>query len=78
MFDNAGEKIQILAKVLFWITFLAGSIVGLVFCFGEGIALFLLLIPLSFFSGWLGSIAMYAFGELCENVYFIKHNINNK
>jgi len=73
MFRNAGAKIKVLALIMFWITLIGGTILGFALMEdSEGLSL--LLIPGAFLVGWLANLTLYAFGELCENVY----EINNK
>ena len=67
MFENAGAKIQGLAIVLFWLTLIAGVIAGIAMVGASG-GLSLLFIPAAFVGGWVNSIILCAFGELCENM----------
>lgn len=71
MFENAGAKIKVLAKVFFWLTVLGGGIPVAFFALDEEEPAVMLLIPLIMLAAWLGTIMMYAFGELCENVRII-------
>ena len=70
MFRNAGGKIKVLAIVMFWLMVIAGTIFGFALS-GDTEGISLLFIPGSFLVGWLSNLALYAFGELCENVYEI-------
>ncbi len=74
MFRNAGSKLKILAKVFFWITVISGLLVGIILADGSD-GLSLLIIPFAVIGGWLSTIMMYAFGELCENVKNISEKL---
>lgn len=67
MFQNAGKKLKTLAKVFFWIAVILGVILGVALA-GSTHGLSLIIIPLVVIGSWLSTIALYAFGELCENV----------
>ena len=73
LFENAGKKLQILAKVMFFVIFLGGTVYSIILA-GYSLA-YLLLIPASLLLGWVSSIALYAFGELCESIGNIRKNI---
>ena len=73
MLKNPGRQLKGLAMVIFAITVVAGVGFGLNSCLKqESIALKALIVFVSVVSsiiiGWLSSIFIYAFGELCENV----------
>ncbi len=76
MFSNAGGKIKVLAQVMFWLTFIAGTILCLVLA-GETDGITILFIPVAFFVSWLANLGLYAFGELCENVYEINRKTSS-
>ncbi len=69
MFRNAGVKLKVLAKVMFFV--LWGGIAIVLPVIAEEGALLLLTVPLGFLIGWLSTLLTYAFGELCQNVYEI-------
>lgn len=75
MFKNAGSKLQGLAIVIFVLFIIAGAIIGNALSKnGELIIVFVIVsIPL----GWVCSITLYAFGELCENVQTIAGKNNS-
>ena len=81
LFRNAGAKLKILALVFFVIDILIGVALG-VTCFIIGadsyegyifIIIGIAAILISPLIGWLNAIMIYAFGELCENVYDIRN-----
>lgn len=81
MFDNAGNKIKALSMISFWITFIGISLIILSTMDGINSAS-LLSIVIVFFATWLTHLGLFAFGELCENVYEInkmmrKNSTNN-
>ncbi|MBR4626249.1 MAG: hypothetical protein IKO47_00840 [Ruminococcus sp.] len=69
MFRNAGVKLKVLAKVMFFVIW--GGIAIVLPIMAEEGAFLLLSVPLGFLVGWLSTLLTYAFGELCENVYEI-------
>ena len=74
MFDNVGKKLKITAKVLFWVTAIVGTINGINLA-TEETANGLLMIPLAIFAAWVASLALYAFGDMCENIDLIRSNM---
>lgn len=81
LFRNTGAKLKILALVFFVIDILIGVALG-VTCFIIGadsyegyifIIIGIAAILISPLIGWLNAIMIYAFGELCENVYDIRN-----
>ena len=74
MFKNAGGKLKVLAIINFWFFVIAGVGVGLLFI--KGVFL-LITLPVSFWLGWVSSIVLYAFGELCNNVQTIAETVNS-
>lgn len=73
LFENAGQKIRILAKVIFWLWIVAGLILGIILKEISGI-LILVGIIAGFITGWINAIMLYLIGELAENVYLIRQN----
>lgn len=69
MFENIGNKIKTLAKVLCWIGIIVSVIVAIVLFASDddlvGIG-FLVLIGGSLIS-WIGSFVLFGFGQLVEN-----------
>lgn len=68
MFENVSAKIKVLARAFFFIIWVGGTIIGIYLSVSRSSGGFLLFVPASFLIGWLDTILMYAFGELCENV----------
>ena len=89
MWDNIGEKIKILAKIIAWVGIIASIIGGLILIVqgvkinqnswnGSGGGLLILgglgtIIGGSILS-WISSFSMYGFGELIDNSEIIKSN----
>ncbi|MBO4493841.1 MAG: hypothetical protein J5724_05575 [Ruminococcus sp.] len=73
MFDNAGKKLKITAKVLFWVIAIVGTINGIIAA--EDTATGLLMIPFSIFAAWVAGLSLYAFGDMCENLDLIRSNM---
>lgn len=84
MFENAGAKLKKLAIVFFVICLIAGAVAGNALAgviaafegYGPGAYLGSPLLTIvgavvGLIIGWLKSIVLYAFGELCENVNII-------
>lgn len=74
MFENAGAKLKVLAKISFALYVIGGLIAG----FGmleDSDGASLLIIPACVLAGWLATIMLYAFAELCENVTRIAYKI---
>lgn len=76
MFDNPGGKLKGFAIFIFALTVFAGVVLGVILSAKqESITFKALIVFISIASsiivGWLGSIFIYAFGELCENVDWI-------
>lgn len=67
MFENIGEKIKGLAKVVTIIGIIASCIGGLVIMFeGESFILGLITAALGSLGSWVGSFLLYGFGELID------------
>lgn len=81
LFKNAGPKLKVLAKVIFVISLIIGEIIGIVAIAAGAdshdgeifITIGIILVIISPLLAWLSAIAMYAFGELCENVNDIRY-----
>ena len=91
MFDNIGNSIKWVAKILYWIAVIAGIICGS-FCSTLGIqALFdeygrddavwilfgLLIIALSPIAAWIICAPIYGFGEIIDKLTEIERNTRN-
>jgi hypothetical protein len=77
MFDNIGEKIKMLAKVVCCIGIVASIIIGVVAAIGAddiGIVICLLIVILGGLLSWVGSFVLYGFGELVQNSAIIAVN----
>ena len=73
MFKNAGNKRKSIAIILFWTIVAVGTIEGLALTHKTLLALFL--IPLAVVLGYALSLALYAFGDMCENIDLLRSNI---
>lgn len=77
MFDNPGQKLKKLAKIVFWVIVSLAVIIGLVqFMLPSGYkrgTIELLSLLLSIGGGvliaWIASIGLYAFGDLVDDVH---------
>ena len=74
MFKNAGEKLKITAKVLFWVIAICGTING-IYVASKTDASGLLIIPITILSAWVTSLVLYAVGDMCENVDLMRSNM---
>lgn len=80
MFDNIGSKIKSLAQVVCWIGIIASVIGGIIVMasHSDAAATGLLIIAIGVVGSWVGSFALYGFGQLIENsdtlVEIAKHN----
>ena len=72
MFNNVGAKIKALAKIICWLGIIASVITAIVFIGEEEYLIALCTILGGILGSWLGSIGLYAFGELVENVAEIR------
>lgn len=67
MFNNIGEKLKNLAKIIFWLGTIA-SVISFGWLFIDwSEVIFLLCIPVGIFASWLTTCGLYAFGRLVEN-----------
>jgi len=92
MWDNIGEKIKLLAKVIAWVGIIS-SVIGGISLISQGFdinqssrsgrdgGLFILLGIASLIGGsiisWISSFFMYGFGELIEKTSAIEKNTRN-
>lgn len=80
MFKNIGDKIKTLAEVI--------CILGIIFSFVIGCILMainldfflkgILIIVLGSLASWIGSFVLYGFGQLVDDVNFLRFNAENK
>lgn len=69
MFKNAGKRLMGLAKFIFWLIVILGLILGFIFSLAKSEEIFILVgIIAGVLFGWISSLLLYAFGELCEEV----------
>lgn len=67
MFSDSGKKVKNLATVVFVLCIIIGVIITIaLYSILEVISL--LFIPVFVLVGWVNSILLYAFGDLCDNV----------
>lgn len=84
MFDNIGGKIKTLAKVVCWIGIIACIITGIVLMATDEdlILVGILTVVVGSLLSWVGSFALYGFGQLIENsdeiVFQNKNLLNTK
>ena len=76
MFENIGEKIKVLAKIIFW-TLASASIIVAIYLISEGWYDDLLVLTVLFggpLVAWISSWFLYGFGELIDNTWEIALN----
>lgn len=85
MFDNAGKKLKVLAKVLFVVSIvggIGGGIASMIAVGGiEGFGILIGSIAAGIIGGWISSLPLYALGEIHENCEYTVREIdvlNNK
>ena len=79
MFDNVGAKIKSVAVTVTWIGIILSCVSGLIVMVsnGDNGGLFfsgLLIIIVGCLASWLGSLALYGFGQLIENSDVLAEN----
>ncbi len=67
MFDNIGQKIKTLAMVVCYIGIVASVLIGLTMLVSDDPLNGLLIGGLGALGSWVGSFALYGFGQLIEN-----------
>jgi len=72
MFENIGEKIKLLAKIVCWTGIVAAVISGIVVMFTESFFGGLLIALVGAAGSWTGSFVMYGFGELVESAMVLR------
>lgn len=88
MFKNPGQKLKLLAKIVFYVLLFLPLVIGIVLIVsglldgvgGYGVTfpavLFgILLLGIGLLNAWLSSILLYAFGELIEYTRAIKKDV---
>ena len=80
MFDNIGEKIKTLAKVVCWVGIIASVIMGFVAIDSTndetaGFFSLVLIAGLGSLGSWVGSFVLYGFGELVSNSAIIAETL---
>lgn len=66
--ENAGLKLQVLARIIFAVILVCGGILGYLNIKEEEIAIGVAYVLISPLLAYLNMIVLHAFGELCENV----------
>ncbi len=85
MFDNVGEKIQKIAKIIYYLGVVGSVVVGFIAfvcaCLTEDDTIIFLgllaagvIIGVGILMSYLSVIVLYAFGDLVENTYIIANN----
>ena len=81
MFNNIGNKIKTLAKVICWFGIVLSTLLGLYYSnvlatknFLGGIILFFVYSIIGSLLSWIGSFILYGFGELIANTKSILNN----
>lgn len=68
LFANAGAKLKVLALVNFVLIVIVGVVLGIAIIFSGSVEVGLPILIIAPIFGWISSIMLYAFGELCENI----------
>ena len=76
MFDDVGENIKGLAKVLCWIGIIASVIWGIMFI-ERDILTGVLIAVIGSLVSWLSSFTLYGFGELIEKTVYTHEDMEN-
>jgi len=77
MFDKIGKKIMALANVIMWFGIVASILTGIAmiaFNFITG----LLVAVLGCIGSWVGAFALYAMGQLVDDVSIIRQNLEER
>lgn len=72
MYDEVGDKIKTLAKVIAWLGIIASVVVGIV-TISTGVGILVLILGPLF--SWLSTLVLYGFGQLVENTDILVHQI---
>lgn len=75
MFDNIGGKIKSVAKSIAWTGIIAFVGYGIALLFLGAVIDGVLFAVIGALASWVGSFALYGFGELIENSTSINHNL---
>ena len=78
MFDQVGKKLQVLAKIVFWIG-IAGPLTALIaIIVGTDLVVEFLAIGIGTFVFFMiGAWALYAFGQITEDVHALREALVN-
>ncbi len=74
MFEHAGSKLKIIAVWAFALEILAAAVASIILYSVSQNGYMLLIFPCSLLPNLISNLALYAFGELCENVEKIANN----
>ena len=77
MFENVGEKIKTVAKVVCWIGIIISAVYGLISFAENGHIMSLIIWALGALLSWIGSFVMYGFGQLVVNSDIIVDNVKS-
>ena len=80
MFKNIGDKIKTLAEVICILGIISSFVIGCILM-AINLAFFLkgiLTIVLGSLASWIGSFVLYGFGQLVDDVNFLRFNAENK
>lgn len=76
VFDNSGSKLKSVAQALCWIGIILSSILGIITMFQAQFFAGLIRMIAGILSSWIGSLALYGFGELIEKVISIDQKLS--
>lgn len=76
MFEDIGNKIKILAKAICIMGVVASSIYGLFIASNNKVSLGIIIIVIGALVSWVGTFALYGFGELIDQTTQINKKLN--
>ena len=87
MFENAGGKIKVWAKVVAWVGILSSIVSGIVIMAGGSMMSYynngntmiwpgLLVIVVGSLASWIASLFIYTFGDISEQTAAMRHTID--
>jgi len=76
MFDDIGNKIKKLAKILTWVGIALSIVIGIMI-WSQSFIWGLITMILGALASWVGSFILYGFGELIENTAQLNEVMND-
>lgn len=77
LFGNPGAKLHILANIIFCLSVIVGTFIGIMFAFINDDVIIMLPIGIAvgFLIGWLNGLSLHLFASIAENLYHINKNV---